>query len=299
MFLKTVYQRLHRPSRPDIGWCQIPNRNLFSTVYSSLCDPTVLFSNNHLLVVNKPAGWHSVPNPQPSPKCLLSKLKGMELGGGSKSDFLIPLHRLDQPCSGVLLFAKTSKAASRVTTLWKRKMVQKDYLCVVRASRLSYLVDNSNIDVSGSTTRNGRWFTLKGNIDRRNSRKDGSVKILSSTFHGEAIRSISLEWRDVEMNSPDSSHALLHVRTNEGARHMVRALLAQRGLCPIRGDLRYGKTGPALPDQSVALHARRVSLDPSLRLGNLDVLVFQSPIPATWESYFGINGELLVGDCEV
>jgi hypothetical protein len=46
----------------------------------------------------------------------------LQLGGGSRKDFLKPLHRINQPCSGVLLLGKTSKAASRITTLWKKKL---------------------------------------------------------------------------------------------------------------------------------------------------------------------------------
>ena len=66
--------------------------------------PTIIYSDNHLLVVNKPPGWHSVPNTPKhgksngscgegeTKKCLLTYLKTNKLGGGSKSDFLIPLH---------------------------------------------------------------------------------------------------------------------------------------------------------------------------------------------------------------
>ena len=84
--------------------------------------PEVIYSNNHLLVVNKPAGWKSQPgngggsssSSAIDPKCLLTYLKSQSLGGGSNKDFLIPTHRLDQPCTGVLIFAKNGKAASRV-----------------------------------------------------------------------------------------------------------------------------------------------------------------------------------------
>ena len=113
---------------------------------SLLPPPTILYSDNHLVAVNKPAGWHSVPNlPKQrkkggtkhrniedtdaaitinSKKCLLTHLQQRGLGGGSKKDFLVPLHRIDQPCTGILLFGKTSKAASRVTKVWKGKKLK-------------------------------------------------------------------------------------------------------------------------------------------------------------------------------
>lgn len=65
-----------------------------------LLEPSIVFTNNHLLLVNKPPGYHSQPNESPSmgnnAKCMLTKLKSMALGGGSSKDFLLPMHRLDQ-----------------------------------------------------------------------------------------------------------------------------------------------------------------------------------------------------------
>ena len=71
-----------------------------------LPQPQSLYSDNHLLVVNKPPGWqvHGKGNGSGSgdetKKCLLTYLQTNKLGGGSKNDFLLPLHRIDQPCSG-------------------------------------------------------------------------------------------------------------------------------------------------------------------------------------------------------
>ena len=123
-----------------------------------LKQPAVLFQDNHLLVINKPVGWHSVPNPHPDlSRCLLSELKNRRLGGGSKKDFLLPVHRIDQPCSGVLLFAKTKKAASRLSTHWKNKLVQKEYLCVVPGAHIDGLAGNSSVSADG-------WYSLQGKI---------------------------------------------------------------------------------------------------------------------------------------
>ena len=103
----------------------------------------------------------------------------------------------------------------------------------------------------------------------------------------------------------DPSYTLLLVRTSEGARHMVRALLAQVGECPILGDVRYWKPNrqsgdndaddkDPLPDRSVALHAYGVYFDKNqLQLGSLDTFEFKAPVPSTWESYFGIRNQEL------
>ena len=107
----------------------------------SLETPTSMFSNHHLLVTNKPTGWLSIPShdgPSSSStggnkKCLLTYLKRRGLGGGSNNDFLLPVHRLDQPCTGVLALAKNSKAASRIQRAWAKGQVLKEYLCVVES----------------------------------------------------------------------------------------------------------------------------------------------------------------------
>lgn len=260
-------------------------RQASSRGYSPLKPPTVLFSDNHLLVVNKPAGWHSVPNPQPSPKCLLSELKRLQLGGGSQKDFLLPLHRIDQPCSGVLLLGKTSKAASRITTLWKNKLVEKDYLCVVSTSRTARLQHMS------SDLDNG-WCLLQGQMQRRPSGQSRSVVIQQGESSSSSeSRSVSIYWKPVYPNPTKQAYSLLLVRTSDGARHMVRALLAQVGACPMEGDVRYDAAAAALQDQSVALHAFRVSLDTRLKLGSLKTFYFQAPVPSTWEDYFGIQDD--------
>jgi len=88
-----------------------------------LPNPDVIFSNNHLVVVNKPAGYHCQPNESnedarrnassSSSKCLVTQLKLKRMGGGSDKSFLLPLHRIDQPCTGAVVLARNSKAGSR------------------------------------------------------------------------------------------------------------------------------------------------------------------------------------------
>mmetsp|Transcript_17751 Transcript_17751/g.37107 ORF Transcript_17751/g.37107 Transcript_17751/m.37107 type:complete len:506 (-) Transcript_17751:414-1931(-) len=330
---------------------------------SSLPAPTVVYSDNHLLAINKPAGWHSVPNISKkrgrnnptkngnsnvnsnnennnrgaehthttttnissslNKKCLLTHLQTKGLGGGSNKDFLLPLHRIDQPCTGILLFGKTSKAASRITTVWKGKKkkkkknknnkktqqqtvvrdgVVKDYLCVVPTSRIAAMeevsvpvsLERDDIDTydnnemtlwnrldglmlrqsatSSASELHGvrtgthlRWQQQKYYNERR--RKGKSVRIIRpgrkktigenephKQKHGDdddkfydydhevdnsMMRPVSVRWKIVGVPNIEPGYTLLLVRTSEGARHMVRALLAQVGDCPIIGDLRY------------------------------------------------------------
>ena len=83
----------------------------------------IIFSNNHIVLINKPAGFHCQPNESnidasmniktTSSKCLVTICKKEGVGGGSDGTFLLPLHRIDQPCTGAVLLAKNSKAGAR------------------------------------------------------------------------------------------------------------------------------------------------------------------------------------------
>lgn len=137
-------QRRDIKRRPRIERPPTQQNRQYSTKSPKLEKPEVIFSNNHVLVVNKPAGWKSQPGDGgggnnnshggPDPKCLLTYLKSQSLGGGSQKDFISPTHRLDQPCTGVLIFAKNGKAASRVQVAWSKRKVKKCYWVVVEGS---------------------------------------------------------------------------------------------------------------------------------------------------------------------
>jgi len=291
--------------------------------------PTILYSSNHLLAVHKPAGWQSVPNLSDAPnnpKCLVTYLKSRQTGGGSDSRFLLPLHRLDQPVTGLLLLGKTSKAASRIQSSWKQ--VRKDYYCVLQdadgmarlqeQSSSTGLLDldlnldlNTNLDLDGG---GGKWRKLSGYMLRHNRRPSNdprhyhrrpagwSVQMVpyqeyerSDTPPPSQAKLCSLQWRLVSTTSSSLGQLaltpplpLLHIQTDQGARHMIRALLASVDGCSIAGDLRYGATKP-LPDQSVALHAHRLQLPAQLKLGRDAQRDFLAPLPATWETFFRIN----------
>lgn len=253
---------------------------------STLQDPTIIYQDNHLLVVNKPPGWHSVPNLEPSPKCLLTELKNMKLGGGSQNDFLLPLHRIDQPCSGVLLFGKTSKAATRITNHWKKKLVQKEYLCVVGSDEIEQLQRRSTINLHSED----QWYSLDGRVMPQSSQRSRSVTIRpESQSRSSEGKFVSLDWKVLDTRQSSPSFEMIWVKTKDGSRHVVRAMLAQVGICPIQGDVRYGSTMKPLRDMSVALHAFRLNLDPSLKLGTLAQYSFEAPMPGNWVKYFSIN----------
>ena len=106
----------------------------------------------------------------------------MRLGGGSNSDYLSPTHRIDQPCTGLVLFAKNKKAASRVAAAWKGGRVSKTYLCVVEAESVDAMRRHSEISSAGgggggrededavAAGESSGWYAIAGALRKRGKR---------------------------------------------------------------------------------------------------------------------------------
>ena len=238
-------------------------------------------------------------------------------------DFLLPMHRIDQPCTGALLYAKNSKAGTRITTEWKKGLVAKEYWCVVEGD-VSEMMKRSRTLKKTSDRRkagnsNDEWqdeemhsmtdvYTISGILMRHESSRSVIVQPLPNKakfddtalekgarlchLHWKHIRTmprVSKPWQNTLKLPQGHRLELINVKTATGARHQVRAMLSQLLKSPVAGDLRYGAT-KALPDQSVALHARSLFL-PTVQLGGTDLSSspFVSPIPSTWLEYFGLH----------
>ncbi len=284
-------QTSQRQSSPSVG----RGRSTISR-QTRLPEPSVIFSNNHLLFVNKPAGYHSQPNEsieqKPSKKCLLSKLKASELGGGSAKNFLLPMHRLDQPCTGILMLAKNSKAGTRTGNAFRKHLVVKDYFCVVEGNVKDMMMRSEPVSKKNGGTMyklTGVLSPGKGKGGGPNSKGGKSVSfkpLKNGTNAGDDNRVCHLEWELLKSVSGDIH--LIRVVTGTGAKHQVRAMMSQLAKSPLCGDLRYGASKP-LPDQSVALHARSLHL-PTVSLGDIDLktMRFVAPIPNTWSQFFSL-----------
>lgn len=255
--------------------------------------PTVLFESNHLLALNKPAGWRSIPNDaHDDGKCLLQYC--LQHHG----TFLRPLHRLDQPCTGVLLYGKSSKSASRIQSTWQH--IHKSYFVIVSRNDWQQHLSSSSKE----------WHELRGSEQRKNtptrrettSRSSGPtrgpsvvMKPITSTaaasLHDTRQKISALRYR-TNFLPKLSPVVVLEIETNQGSKHVIRALLSCHG-CPLVGDLRYG-AAQALPDASVALHARRLYLPVDRIVLNLSQRTFVAPIPSKWQTWFGCREEDVV-----
>jgi 23S rRNA pseudouridine1911/1915/1917 synthase len=187
----------------------------------------VLYEDNHLLGVYKPGGW-LVQGDRTGDTTILEMAKTYlkEKYRKPGNVFLGLVHRLDRPVSGVVLFARTSKAASRLATEFRLRRAGKVYLAVV---------------VGDVSERSGE---LVGYIERSHLRSR-----MAGQSSGRA-KEARLVFRRLAQKKGMS---LLEIEPSTGRHHQIRLQLADFGY-PVVGDLKYGAR-EALPDKTIALHA--------------------------------------------
>ncbi len=218
----------------------------------------VLYLDNHLLVVHKPAGLLVQEDHTGDPDLLtLGKAYLKEEFDKPGNVFLGLVHRLDRPVSGVVVLARTSKAASRLSDQFRRRSPDKRYLALVEGR------------LTGQGTRED-WLAK---IDRH-------VRIVKPD-HPQGKRA-ELRWQALASDRTKSgSVSLVEVELLTGRAHQIRVQLAALGH-PILGDLRYGAEC-AFDGRNLALHSYRLQIEhPTKR----ESMSFSALPPSTWHGYF-------------
>lgn len=193
----------------------------------------VLYEDNHIIIVNKAAG-EIVQADKTGDKPLSEMVKDFLKVKYNKPGnvFCGVTHRLDRPTSGVVVFAKTSKALSRMNELFKKDEVDKMYWAIVKnlppkteATLTHYLIKNERTNKSAAH-----------DVEKPNTKR--------AVLHYKVI-------------AQSENYYLLEVDLETGRHHQIRCQLAKIG-SPIKGDLKYGSER-SNPDGSISLHARRIS----------------------------------------
>ena len=220
----------------------------------------ILFEDNHLIVVNKPFGMPS---------------QGDETGDLSVFDwvkeyirdtyqkpgnvYVALLHRLDRPTGGLLVLAKTSKAAERMSRLFQQRKIEKTY----------YAITESVPDPPAGELRH----FLKKLPDKNIMRAYNKEVHASQAAH--------LAYRVIDTAD---SLALVEVELFTGRRHQIRVQLASIG-CVIRGDVKYGKTS-FNPDKSICLFAGALRFEHPIQKQVLDFRL-EIPQSSAWQPFCG------------
>lgn len=192
----------------------------------------ILYEDNHLIAVNKKPGQITQGDKTgdlPLSELVKEFIKKRDNKPGNV--FLGVIHRLDRPVSGVILFAKTSKALSRMNKQFQDKLVQKVYWA---------LTVNSPIKKEGKLVH---WLVKD---TKRNTTK----------AHLKEIRNSKRAELDYRHLSNEDKGSLLEVYPKTGRPHQIRVQLSSMN-CTIKGDLRYGAM-LANGDKSICLHARKL-----------------------------------------
>lgn len=212
---------------------------------------TILYEDNHLVIVNKKAGeivQGDKTGDTPLSDIVKDWLKEKHNKPGNV--YLGVVHRLDRPVSGVVLFAKTSKALPRLNKMFaEHNKVNKTYWAIVQ---------NRPQEPQGTLTH---WLTRqeKNNTARAYDREvPGSKKAVL----------------DYELIASGDKYHLLEIHLHTGRHHQIRCQLAKIG-CPIKGDLKYGAPR-SNPDGSISLHARTLTLEHPVNHESISVT---APVP--------------------
>lgn len=177
-------------------------------------DIQILFEDNHLLAVDKPAGLLSQEDHTGEPDLLTLCKEYLKREYNKKGNvFLGLLHRLDKPVGGVMLFAKTSKAASRISEQIRKRSIKKTYHTVVE----------------GTTPQNGMLqdYLLKN--------KETNTVIVVSSKTKQAKKAELIYQREQVQNNL----SLLKITLVTGRPHQIRVQLSNLGY-PVQGDHKYG-----------------------------------------------------------
>lgn len=202
------------------------------TTVPPLLSERVLYEDNHIIIVHKLAG-EIVQADKTEDETLADKIRTYLREKYNKlgNIFVGIVHRIDRPVSGVVIFAKTSKALLRMNAIFKERNVKKYYLAIVAKEPSSHEQTLTH-------------FLRKNEaLNKSFVSKEPKEGYLTATLHYKYIR-------------PTDNYHILEIELFTGRHHQIRAQLSANGTI-IKGDLKYGAKR-SNPDASISLQAQRI-----------------------------------------
>lgn len=231
--------------------------NTYHSKHSTPENLQVIYEDNHLIVINKRAG--DIVQGDKTGDLPLSEVVKLFLKKKYNKPgkvYLGVAHRLDRPTTGIVVFAKTSKALPRLNKLFAEKKANKRYWAVVKNRPES--------------TENTLTHWLK-----RNPKQNKSYA------HKKEVPDSKKAVLSYELIKKLDHYYLLEVDLKTGRHHQIRSQLSAIG-CPIKGDLKYG-FNRSNSDGSIHLHARQLSFIHPVKKDLLE-LVAPTPHDSVWNA---------------
>jgi 23S rRNA pseudouridine1911/1915/1917 synthase len=215
----------------------------------------IIYQDNHFVAINKPARL-PVASDASGDETLLEQVRQWNTARQveGRKGYCVPIHFLDRPVSGIVLFAISSKAATRLNEIFRSRQIKKEYLAV--------------IECHPSKLPSGRIETWLSKDH------DQNLTSVSTSKDPEAKRSILTVTPQKSLSA--KTHLVL-VQPETGRSHQIRAQLASVG-CPIYGDVKYG--GSRTWHNRIALHAWRLSFAHPV---GKELLSFECKLPDYWQ----------------
>ena len=218
----------------------------------------VIYEDNHIIIVSKESG-EIVQGDKTGDTPLSENVKQYikETHAKPGNVFLGVVHRLDRPVSGLVVFAKTSKALTRLNNMFRDGDVHKTYWAIVERREKT----------TSGYVPDGEWHQL----DNWLVRNEKQNKSYAYDREKPKAKLAKLRYRVI---GASERYTLLEVELMTGRHHQIRCQLAAMG-CPIKGDLKYGAKR-SNPDGSISLLARRVEFVHPVSKENI---IAEAPLP--------------------
>lgn len=217
----------------------------------------ILFEDNHIIVVNKRTGdlvQGDKTGDIPLSDLLKTFLKNKYNKPGNV--YLGVVHRLDRPTTGIVIFAKTSKALERLNKMLRDKTIDKTYWAVVKNKPSK--ASDTLINYLRKNPKNNKATVF--NKDTKDTKK--------AVLHYKTLKSL------------DNYH-LLEIDLETGRHHQIRSQLANIN-CPIKGDLKYG-FNRSNKDAGIHLHARKIQFTHPVSKEPIEIIA-PTPKDAIWDA---------------
>jgi len=218
----------------------------------------ILYEDNHLIAINKPAGF--LVQPDTTGDISLEDLvkEYIRVKYDKPGDvFLGVTHRIDRPVSGVVLFAKTTKALTRINQMFKENKIKKTYWAIVKNKPAQ----------EKATLEHYIFRDTKRNVSRASEKEVPNSK--------KAILSYSII-------AASDNYFLLAIDLKTGRHHQIRCQLAKIA-CPIKGDLKYGFPR-SNSDGGISLHSRQMIFEHPVKKEQITIIA-PTPKDALWDSF--------------